>query len=56
MRLGLVSRPLAVEEVLVRRLFPARIELPQRWQSYYRRDIPTRRLPRHATHRLKLAF
>jgi hypothetical protein len=56
MRLGLAPRPLALEEVLARRLFPGRIALPPRWQRYYRRDIRTRRIPRCTTHRLRLAF
>ncbi len=42
MRLGLIARPLLVEDVLERRLFPSRIALPERWQPYYWRQTMTR--------------
>lgn len=56
MRLGLTDRPLTLRRLFRRRLFPAVVQPPQRWQRYYRRDVPTRRLPRHHTHRLRYAF
>jgi transposase-like protein len=56
MRLGHMERPISIEEVLAERLFPGRIELPDLWKRYYRREVPTRRIPHPATHRLKLAF
>jgi hypothetical protein len=54
-RLGLVEKRLTVEEVLERRLFVSRIPLPERLMRYYRREIPTRRIPRGRTHRLAYA-
>jgi hypothetical protein len=56
MRLGLVDRHLLFGELVERRLFPGHRPLPERWQVYYRRSTPTRRLPRIAVHRLKYAF
>jgi transposase-like protein len=56
MRLGLFERILGVGEILARRLFPGRIELPERWARHYRRLTPTRRIARPHVHRLKYAF
>jgi hypothetical protein len=56
MRLGLLSRPLAVAEVLARRLFPGWFPVPQRWMTYYRREVPTRTIPNGTVHRLRYAF
>jgi transposase-like protein len=56
MRLGLRARPVPMAEILATRLFPARVALPAEWQRYYRREVPTRRLPHARRHRLKLAF
>lgn len=55
MRLGLTSRPLPIRELLSRRLFPSRVELPAEWTRYYRGEVPTRRLRNERRHRLKLA-
>jgi hypothetical protein len=44
-RLGLLPRRLRVEDVLAERLFPSRIALPERWATYYRREVLTRRIP-----------
>jgi hypothetical protein len=55
MRLGLTPRRLEPEEILAKRLFPSRVELPVRWRTYYWRTTPTRALPRCAEHRLKYA-
>ena len=54
-RLGLLSRRLAVADVLRERLFPSRIALPPRWADYYWRRIPTRRIAKPATHRATYA-
>ena len=51
MRLGLATRPWTPREVLAHRLFPGRCPLPERWARYYWRTVPTRRIPRIATHR-----
>jgi hypothetical protein len=55
MRLGLCHRPLNVNAVFAHRLWPSRISLPQRWQDYYWRLIPTRRIPNPRRHRLTFA-
>lgn len=54
-RLGLLDRRLTVEEVLARRLFPTRIELPERLARYYWRLTTTRGLVNARVHRLRLA-
>jgi transposase-like protein len=56
MRLGLVERPVPIEEMLHRRLFPSRIELPQPWLDYYWGRLRTRRYARERGHDLKLAY
>jgi hypothetical protein len=55
-RLGIASRRLSVKEILRSRLFPTRILLPDRVAQYYRREIPTRRIPNGRHHRLSYAF
>jgi hypothetical protein len=55
MRLGLADRLWTVEDVLVRRLFPSRITLPEPWTTYYWRRVPTRALPRWREHRRRYA-
>jgi transposase-like protein len=51
MRLGIAKKRLTVEEVLKERIFPSRVELPQRWADYYWRRIRTRRIPNGRVHR-----
>jgi transposase-like protein len=55
MRLGLRERPVPIRELLRERLFPARVELPDEWARYYRREIRTTRFARERRHELKLA-
>jgi len=55
MRLGLLERPLKVAEVLSRRLFPSRADLPERWGRNYWRRTPTRQIANPADHRLRYA-
>jgi hypothetical protein len=55
MRLGLCRRRWSVKQVLERRLFPARVGLPERWQHYYWGLTPTRLIPRGRRHALKYA-
>jgi len=55
-RLGLVSRRLSVADVLRRRLFATRVELPERVARYYRREIRTRRIRNGRSHQLAYAF
>jgi len=54
-RLGLLSRRLSVSDILVERLFPTRIELPERWVPYYWRTVPTRQIPNAVAHRAVFA-
>lgn len=56
MRLGLAERLLSWREVLARRAFPQRVDLPELWRELYRRDWITPALPVNATHRLVHAF
>jgi transposase-like protein len=56
MRLGQRSSPLTLQQVLSARLFPGHVPLPPEWERYYRRLVPTARLPRARSHRLTLAF
>ena len=55
-RLKLVSRRRTVGEILRRRLFATRIDLPKRLERYYRREVETRRIPNGRRHRLRFAF
>jgi len=55
MRLGLVERRFTVEDVLAERLFITRSDLPERWQDYYWRRLPTRAIPNGRRHQLKYA-
>ena len=55
MRLGITDQRLSVPDLLNERLFPSRVTLPERWQSYYRKEIQTRAIPRGTKHRLKYA-
>jgi hypothetical protein len=56
MRLGIAHERLGLPELLRQRRFPGHRPLPERWQDYYRREVPTRRIPRIRTHRLRYAF
>jgi len=54
-RLGLCQRRLTVAEVLQQRLLPSQVRLPERLERYYRREVPTRRIPHGLRHRLRYA-
>ena len=56
MRLGIRELPVAVRQLLEQRLFPERVQLPECWQRYYRRLVPTRRIARPRIHGLVRAF
>ena len=56
MRVNLRSSPLSVKKLLKDRLFPERVKLPELYDSYYRRLIPTARIRNPRLHQLKLAF
>jgi transposase-like protein len=55
-RLGRLDRKITVREVLRERLFPVRIPLPEVWQTYYDREVPTRKVPNAVRHRLRYAY
>ena len=55
MRAGLEERRIPVREILQRRLFPARVGLPQPWAAYYRGEVRTNRIPNERRHTLTLA-
>jgi hypothetical protein len=52
---GMLDQRLSIEDVLQYRLFPGRVELPDSWLKYYRRDVVTRALPQERRHRLVYA-
>jgi transposase-like protein len=54
-RLGICDQRLTLAGLLRERLLPSRIVLPERLERYYRGAIPTRRIPRGRTHRLRYA-
>lgn len=56
MRLGLVDHRLSIHEVLAQRLFPSRIRLPERWQSYYWQEVKTRAIKNCSMHQRVYAF
>lgn len=52
---GTLDRRLEVADLLERRLFVTRTELPQRWEDYYWRRLRTRVLARQRAHELTYA-
>jgi transposase-like protein len=55
MRLELSERSIPIRDILSRRLFASRVELPAEWARYYWGEVPTRRIPNARRHRLKFA-
>jgi transposase-like protein len=55
MRLGVMSHRLTVPGLLKERLFPSRIELPERWAEYYWRRVKTRIFVNNREHQLRFA-
>jgi transposase-like protein len=55
MQAGLLGRPLAIAEVIGRRLFVARVGLEGRWRQYYWGEVETPALGRNRRHELKRA-
>ena len=53
---GLCNRVLESQDVLRARLFASRVDLPARWQKYYRSEIETRALAVNRRHELTYAF
>ena len=56
MRLGASRRPFGVRALLEQRAFPSRVPMPEVWQDYYRRRVPTAEIERPQEHRLTRAF
>ena len=56
MRVGNSTTPRSPSVLIKERLFASHIVLPQRWQEYYRRLIPTPGIDRPRIHALKRAF
>jgi hypothetical protein len=56
MRLGLTDRLLRPGELLRCRLFPTRIDLPERWRIHYTHRTPTRAIAHPAAHHRVFAF
>jgi hypothetical protein len=54
-RLGVIERAWTVDQVLAARELPWRVQLSAWLERCYFGRIPTRRLPRHRTHRLRYA-
>ena len=56
MRVGLADRPWSWAGALARRLFPARVRLPEAWQALYRRELRTAGLEPQRRHARVHAF
>lgn len=56
MVLGLTDRPWEWRQVLSRRLFPGRINVPKSWMKVYRKDWITKAVGNNHRHRLKNAY
>lgn len=56
MAVGLAVSKLSPREIVRERLFPWRINLPERWQRYYRRLVSTGPRGTSRPHELRLAF
>ena len=52
---GMLSRRLALDDVLGERMFVGRASLPPRWRDYYWRRVETRALKGQRTHELRYA-
>jgi hypothetical protein len=56
MERGMTNHPVGTNELLERRIFRTRCELPRRWSDYYDRRVKTRVLPKNLCHDLKMAY
>ncbi len=56
MERGMLEKAQSSEEILVERIFLTRLNLPPKWDRYYRREIDTRGLGCQRRHQLKYAF
>ena len=55
MTLGLAESPRTAADVLIRRLFPTLVPLPEPLSAWYWRKVPTRQIPHGTRHALKRA-
>jgi transposase-like protein len=55
MRAGVCEHRIGLERILAQRLFPTRVELPERWAEYYWGRVPTRRVANGRRHELTYA-
>jgi hypothetical protein len=53
---GMLDRKLDLDDLFAERIFPSQLELPERWEQYYRREIETAALPVNRRHEWKYAF
>ena len=53
---GLIDHPLEIWELLEKRIFRTRCEMPPRWSEYYDRRVITRALQNNRGHELKMAY
>lgn len=53
---GMMEQSLGINELLARRIFRTRCELPPRWSEYYDRKVTTRALKKNLRHELKMAY
>ncbi len=56
MERGMMDQPLGINELLAKRIFRTRCELPPRWSEYYDRKVTTRALKRNLRHELKMGY
>ena len=56
MERGMTDHRIGIWELLAKRLFRTRCELPPRWSEYYDRKVRTRAIPWNLGHELKMAY
>jgi hypothetical protein len=56
MERGMMDHVVSIPELLERRLFRTRCDLPRRWSEYYDRKVRTRAFPTNLGHELRLAY
>jgi hypothetical protein len=56
MRLGLAQTPWSLARILARRLFASRLDVPEVWRGYYRREVVTPGVSNPRRHQLLRAF
>jgi hypothetical protein len=56
MRLGVCEHRIGLGRILAQRLFPTRVELPERWAECYWGRVPTRRIAHARRHELTYAY